>query len=77
MKMEMTITRTSNVDYNKMRVIDESKIQVHTLDWEDTVEIFDVKENIMKYIQVKNISLHNDRLVMFNDQWQILCAFSK
>jgi len=77
MKMNMTITKISNIDYTKRKVIDNDKIQQYSLDWEDTIEVFNTYENKKEFIKVKDVSLYNHTLLMLNDKWQILHALSK
>lgn len=77
MVMHMTLARTSNIDYNKMKFINDGLISKYSADWNDTIEVLDIKDGEKKFINVKDISLYNHRLIMFNDQWHIIEALSK
>jgi hypothetical protein len=60
-----------------MKYINDGFISKYSADWNDTIEILDINNGEIKFIQVKNLSLYDHRLIMFSDQWHIIEALSK
>ena len=72
----MIITECDNIDYNKMSMIDVSKIQEITFDWENNIEIFDITDNEVKLVKVSQVSVYNHRLIL-DKKYHILHALCK
>lgn len=79
MKMHMTITTASNVNWRNNSVINNNQISRTTKDWEDTVvvKMREKKINETKEIKVKNISLYEHFLILNEKEYVILHALSK
>ncbi len=62
--MIMTLTPTSNVNYECRCVIDNSMIQTAEFDWETSIQILDVADNKIKFVKVKDVSVYDHRIVL-------------
>lgn len=77
MKSKMIITPIININYQTLRVIDNSNMIDVEYEWDDVVPVFDTKEGIETHTTVSDISLYDDRLIINGEQHHILHMISK
>ena len=72
----LTITPVENVDYDAMKVVDDSKVLKKEVGWYDTVSVYDI--GLRKNINViaHSVSLFNHRLLLDGVQYHMLHFFS-
>lgn len=73
----MTITQDCNIDYEKMRVINEEKISQKTFRTTEEINIYDLNDGKEKIINVINVSLYTNLLIIDGERYKILRMLSK
>ena len=77
MNSTMTLTPDCNIDYDKMRVINEEKISKRTFRSTEEVNIYDLEDGKEKIINVISISLYTNLLILDGEKYKILNMSSK
>ena len=78
MKSKITITNVKNIDYQKMEVIDNSKVitKIHDSDM-DVFAFYNEIEKKYRKANLMDVSLYNDLIVENDEQYKILHMLSK
>lgn len=77
MNSHITITETSNVNWDSKKVIDGKKIEKRVIPWENSVEVKIGLDGEKKTIKMKKISLYENILLLDNKEYTILHILSK
>ena len=73
---KLLITPVSNVDYDKMAVIDNDNMKNITFSDHETVTVYDTVINEIHKIDIARVSLYMDRLILDNKQYHVLHMLS-
>ena len=78
MESRMHITNVSNINFDKMEVIDNSKVKEYVHDTYNDIFLFeDIRSGIKRKDTLINVSLYDDLIIWGDEKFKILRMISK